>query len=89
MKAKSVIRQLLRENPCDLESLKNNNEQKRLMSALAEIEEEIVKLNDDKVLRLFERFQDVIDDLNYEEICRCFERGVKFGVKFGIELAEE
>ncbi len=89
MSTKFTIRQLLTENPCALVAMNNNEEQVRLMDVLSDLENEFKNLNDDKVWKLFKKFQDAADALAYEEMCRCFENGVKFGVMFGMALAED
>ncbi len=89
MSNKFTISQLLTENPCELVALSNNEEQVRLLDVLSDLEKEFENLGDDKVWDLFKKFQDAADALAYEEMCRCFENGVKFGVKFGMALAED
>ena len=89
MKNNFIISQLLTENPCALVAMNNNEEQVRLMDVLSDLENEFKNLNDDKVWKLFKKFQDAADALAYEEMCRCFENGVKFGVMFGMALAED
>ena len=89
MKNNFIISQLLTENPCELVALSNNEEQGRLLDVLSDLEKEFKNLGDDKVWDLFKKFQDAADALAYEEMCRCFENGVKFGVMFGMALAED
>ncbi len=89
MKNNFTISQLLTENPCELVALSNNEEQVRLLDVLSDLEKEFENLGDDKVWDLFKKFQDAADALAYEEMCRCFENGVKFGVMFGMALAED
>ena len=90
MNKKSAIRQLLLDDPCSTDSFRLNNEQKRLLGILSELDEKISKklANDEEALNLFEQFKDTLDDLNFEESCCNFEQWIKFGVKFGMELAE-
>ena len=91
MKKKSLIRQLLLDSPCSLESLGLNEEQSRLMDALSDLDTEIRKKlkGDKKALDLFEKYDEALNGLCYEELCRTFEKGVKFGVLFGMELVQE
>lgn len=91
MKSKSVIRQLLLESPCSMDRIEMNEEQGRIMDVLIELEKQINEKygGDEATLNLFRKLEDALDDLCYEDLCCYFERGVKFGVKFGMELAEE
>ena len=80
MSNKFTISQLLTVNPCELVALSNNEEQVRLLDVLSDLEKEFENLGDDKVWDLFKKFQDAADALAYEEMCRCFENGVKFAL---------
>lgn len=91
MKKNSVIRQLLLDSPCSLESMGVNEEQSRLLDALSDLDTEMRKKlkGDKKALELFKKYDETLSSLCYEELCRSFERGVKFGVLFGMELEKE
>lgn len=91
MKKKSVIGQLLLGEPDFFERGKLTEEQKRLMEVLSDLEKEVQRMfsDDNKTLELIKQYIDTLDDLNLEETCLLFEKGVKFGIKFGMELAEE
>ena len=91
MKDKSVILQLLFDSPCSIDRVGLNAEQKRLLGDLIDVEEQVNKkfANDEEALNLFEKFKSALNDLNFEETCCCFERWIRFGIKFGMELAKE
>lgn len=91
MKKKSAIRQLFLNGPCSLETVELNDEQKRLMDLLSDLETEIKNKfrGDKKTLELIKKYTDALDDLNLEETSCLFEKGVKFGVLLGMELAQE
>ena len=91
MKNKSAIRRLLLDDPCSLEKMGLNEEQSRLLDVLSDLEEQINKkfADDEESLNLFKKYKDVLDDLNFEESCCCFEHWIKFGVKFGMELEKD
>lgn len=91
MKKNSLIRQFVYENDFFWEKRKLSEEQKRLMGVLSDLEEEVrLKFSDDKkTLDLIKRYINALDELNLEETTCLFEQGVKFGIKFGMELAEE
>ena len=88
MKNKSAIRRLLLDDPCAIDSACINEKQARLLDVLSDLEDKIKDL-DENTVNLFEQFRNALDDLCYEEMCCYFERGIKFGVLFGMELAEE
>ena len=91
MKKKSVIRQLMVGEPDFFERGKLTDEQSRLMDVLSDLEIEVNnKFGDDKsTLELIKKYIDALDELNLEETSCLFEKGVKFGVLLGMELAEE
>lgn len=91
MKNKSVIRQLILDNPCSIERVGLNEEQCRLLDVLTELESQIAEkfADDEEALELFKKFKGALDDLNFEETCCYFEQWIRFGVKFGMELAKE
>lgn len=91
MKKNSLIRQFVYENVFFWEKRKLSEEQKRLMGVLSDLEEEVrLKFSDDKkTWDLIKRYINALDELNLEETTCLFEQGVKFGIKFGMELAEE
>lgn len=88
MKKESVIRRLLLDGPCSMESIPVNEEQKRITNVLVELEKEINRKfgKDKEALELFKKYNDAFDDLCFEELSCCFEAGVKFGVLFGMEF---
>lgn len=91
MQNKFAIRRLLEEDPCELTTMKICDEQNRLLDVLSDLEEQIKNkfANDGGALDLFDRFKTALEDLSYEEMCTYFERGIRFGVKFGMELVED
>lgn len=90
MKKESVIRQLLMEGPCSMDSIPVNEEQKRLTDVLIELEREINRKfsRDKEALELLKKYNDALNDLCFEESCSCFETGLKFGVLLGMELVK-
>lgn len=91
MKKRSIIRQLLLDDPCSYESIKMGDGYWKIYDVIRDVEKQLYdKINGDGDLEdLIKRYTDVLDDLALEEAETYFEYGVKFGVMFGIQVAEE
>lgn len=91
MKKRSIIRQLLLDDPCSYETIKMGDEYWKIMDAIKEIEKKLDEKvgGDGDFAELIKRYSDALDELALEEAEAFFEKGVKFGVMFGIQVAEE
>lgn len=91
MKKKSIIKSLLYDDPCSCENVKMSEAYWKIYDVIEEIEKQFAdKAKDDEELsKLIKRYADAYDDLAAVETESYFEMGVKFGVLFGMAIAEE
>lgn len=83
--------QLYYDGPCRLEKFEMSAEHSDLLNAAADLEKQIESIlkDDSNSTDLFKRYNNVLDRLTSLETALVFEQAVKYGVKLGIELAEE
>lgn len=92
MKKDSIIKRLLYDDPCSFDTMRVDNEEYwRLWDKVDNLREQIkAKIDGDTVLiGLLKQYEDIMGDITLEEAKTYFERGVKFGVLFGMTIAEE
>lgn len=92
MKKDNVIKRLLYDDPCSFDTMRIDNEEYwGLWDKVDNLREQIkAKIDDDTVLTgLLKQYEDIMCDITLEEAKTYFERGVKFGVLFGMAIVEE
>lgn len=91
MKKRSIIKRLLSDDPCSYESIRVDDEYWKKSDVISEMEKQLLEKikGDADLIDLIKRYTDALDDLAIDESEAYFEMGVKFGVLFGMQLAED
>ena len=58
------------------------------MGIVADLDEELCKMLNEEQKNLLKKFQDALDDHNFEECMNYFTEGFKAGMLFGIKAKE-
>lgn len=91
MKKRNIIRQLLLDDPCSHERIEMGDGYWKIIDVIKEVENMLDEKigGDEELTKLIQRYTDALDELALEEAEAYFEKGVKFGVLFGMQIAEE
>ena len=87
---KSAIMQLLLDDPCNPYMFVYIREYCSKINETAHLDEKLEKkLNDGEIYDLYVKYKNAIEELNLIDCETHFKYGFKFGIRLGIEIAQD